>query len=118
MFCFDCGGCSLLCGLLSSCCERGLFCSCSTPAFHCDDFSCGAQVLGHAGSVASVPRLQSVGSIVGAEWAYLLRGMWNLPGPGIEPASPTLAGGLFTTETSGEPIYIYIYFFFFLIITY
>ena len=47
--------------------------------------------------------------MVGAEWAYLLCGMWNLPGPGIGPVSPTLAGGLFTTETSGEPIYIYIY---------
>ena len=24
--------------------------------------------------------------------------MWDLPGPGIEPVSPALAGGLFTTE--------------------
>ena len=29
--------------------------------------------------------------------------MWDLPGPGMEPASPALAGGLFTTETPGEP---------------
>ena len=29
--------------------------------------------------------------------------MWNLPGPGIEPVSPALAGGFFTTEPSGKP---------------
>ena len=29
--------------------------------------------------------------------AWLL-GMWDLPGPGIEPASPALAGGFFITE--------------------
>ena len=28
-------------------------------------------------------------------WAQLLRGMWNLPGPGLEPVSPALAGGFF-----------------------
>ena len=26
-------------------------------------------------------------------WAYLLRGMWNLPRPGLKPMSPALAGG-------------------------
>ena len=30
--------------------------------------------------------------------------MWDLPGPGIEPVSPALAGGFFTTETPGSPI--------------
>ena len=29
--------------------------------------------------------------------------MWDLPGSGIEPLSPALAGGLFTTEQPGEP---------------
>jgi len=29
--------------------------------------------------------------------------MWDLPGPGIEPTSPALAGGFFTTEPSGKP---------------
>ena len=32
----------------------------------------------------------------------------DLPDPGIEPTSPALAGGLFTTEPPGKP-YIYIY---------
>uniref|UniRef100_A0A8C9EEE9 Glyoxalase domain-containing protein 4 n=1 Tax=Phocoena sinus TaxID=42100 RepID=A0A8C9EEE9_PHOSS len=30
-------------------------------------------------------------------WAQPLRGMWDLPGPGHEPASPASAGGLSTT---------------------
>ena len=29
--------------------------------------------------------------------------MWDLPGPGIEPVSPALAGGFFTTKPSGKP---------------
>ena len=29
--------------------------------------------------------------------------MWDLPGSGIEPVSPALAGGSFTTEPSGKP---------------
>ena len=29
--------------------------------------------------------------------------MWDLPGPGIEPVSPALAGGFFTTEPPGKP---------------
>ena len=36
-------------------------------------------------------------------WASLPHGMWDLPRPGMEPVSPALASGLFTTETPGEP---------------
>ena len=40
-------------------------------------------------------------------WAWPLLGMWPLPGAGIEPVSPALAGGLLTThwttrEVQGE----------------
>ena len=28
--------------------------------------------------------------------------MWDLPGPGIKPVSPTAAGGFFTTEPPEE----------------
>ena len=35
--------------------------------------------------------------------AQLLRGMWNLPGPGLEPVSPALAGGFLTTAPPGKP---------------
>ena len=35
--------------------------------------------------------------------AQPLRGMWDLPGPGFEPVSPALAGGLPTTAPPGKP---------------
>ena len=35
--------------------------------------------------------------------ALLLHGMWDLPGPGLEPVSPALAGGFFTTAPPGKP---------------
>ena len=35
--------------------------------------------------------------------AHLLRGMWDLPRPGLEPVSPALAGRLPTTAPPGKP---------------
>ena len=43
-------------------------------------------------------RLSSCGS-----WAQLLRGMWDLPRPGLEPVCPALAGGFLTTAPPGKP---------------
>ena len=43
-------------------------------------------------------RLSSCGSR-----AQLLRGMWDLSGPGLEPVSPALAGRLSTTVPPGKP---------------
>ena len=43
-------------------------------------------------------RLSSCGSR-----AQLLRGMWDLPKPGLKPVSPALAGGLSTTAPPGKP---------------
>ena len=43
-------------------------------------------------------RLSSCGSR-----AQLLRGMWDPPRPGLEPASPALAGRLPTTAPPGKP---------------
>ena len=40
--------------------------------------------------------------------AQLLRGMWDLPGPGIEPVSPALAGGFLTTAPPGSPGYLFL----------
>ena len=40
--------------------------------------------------------------------AQLLRGMWDLPRPGLEPVSPALAGRFSTTAPPGKP---YFYFF-------
>ena len=43
-------------------------------------------------------RLSSCGS-----QAHLLRGMWDLPRPGLEPVSPELAGRFSTTAPPGKP---------------
>ena len=43
-------------------------------------------------------RLSSCGSR-----AQLLRGMWDLPRPGLEPVSPALPGGFSTTAPPGKP---------------
>ena len=43
-------------------------------------------------------RLSSCGSR-----AQLLRGMWDLPRPGVEPVSPALAGRFSTTAPPGKP---------------
>ena len=51
--------------------------------------SCGSRALEH--------RLSSCGT-----WAQLLHGMWDLPGPGLEPVSPALAGGFLTTVPPGK----------------
>ena len=42
-------------------------------------------------------------SATGGPGAWLLYGMWNLPGPGMEPESHALAGGRLTTELPGKP---------------
>ena len=36
--------------------------------------------------------------------AQLLRGMWDLPRPGLEPVSPVLAGRFSTTAPPGKPL--------------
>ena len=33
--------------------------------------------------------------------------MWDLPGPGLEPGSPALAGGFLTTVPPGKPRYTF-----------
>ena len=37
--------------------------------------------------------------------AQLLRGMWDLPRPGLEPMSPALAGRFSTTAPPGKPCF-------------
>ena len=73
---------------------------CSVRASHRGGFSCcRAQALGHTGfsrysawAPYSCPEhgLRHCGTR-----AYLPCGMWDLPGPGIKPMSPALAGGFF-----------------------
>ena len=68
---------------------------------------------GHTGfSPRGLLLLQSVGSGVRGlsscgTWAWLSRGMWRLPRPGIEPTSPALAGGFLTTGSPGKARQLY-----------
>ena len=40
--------------------------------------------------------------------ASLLCGMWDLPGPGLEPMSPALAGGFLTIAPPGKPLSLFL----------
>ena len=71
--------------------KQGLLCGCRAQASCCSGFSCcGAWTPGHAGFSSCGPRAQ------------LLQGMWDLPGPGIEPESPASQGRLPTTGLPGK----------------
>ena len=61
-----------------------------------------------AGHRLQTHRLSSRGSR-----AQLLRGMWDLPRPGLEPESPASAGRLSTTAPPGKPKHSVLFFFFF-----
>ena len=84
--------------------------------FSCGGFSCcRAWALGvwasvvverglsSCGSRALVRRLSSCGL-----WASLLRGMWDLPGPGLKPVSPALVGGFLTTAPPGKSPHLFL----------
>ena len=58
--------------------------------------SCGTQ-LSSCGWWAPECRLSSCGA-----WTQLLCGMWDIPGPGLEPVSPALSGGFLTTVPPGK----------------
>ena len=64
--------------------------NCGAWASHCHDFSCGAPALGQSGLGSCGPQ------------ASLPHGMWNLPGPGIEPVSSPVAGRFLTTGPPGK----------------
>ena len=90
---------------------------CGVQSSHCGGFSCcGAQVLSRWASVVVACRLSNCGSRAlerrlnscGTR-AYLLHGMWDLPGPGLEPMSPALAGGFLTTVPPGKSSRVYIF---------
>ena len=89
--------------VLSLCCCTWNFSSCGTRSSHDDGFSrCGAQTREHADFSscnwwAPQHRLSSCGT-----QAELLCGMWDLPGLGIEPVSPLLAGRFLTTGSPGK----------------
>ena len=78
---FGCAGSSLLHIGFPQLQRAGLLSSCGVRASHCGGFSCCGVV---------------------APQAHLLHGMWNLPGRGIEPMSPALAGRLLSTLPLGK----------------
>ena len=82
--------------------EQGLLCSCPEWASHCCGFSLWRKGFSHCGSWALAHRLSSCHA-----QAELLRGIWDLPGPGIEPVALALAGGFFTTEPPGNPACVF-----------
>ena len=72
---------------------------CSAQASSCGGFSCcEARALGVRASVTAARRLSSCGAR-----AWLLHHMCDLPGLGMEPLSPALAGRFFTTEPPRKP---------------
>ena len=92
---------------------------CGAQASHCSGFSCcRACALGTWASVVVVRGLSSCGSQApehrlsscGAR-AELLCGIWDLPGPGLEPMSPALAGGFLTTTPPGKSLSFWMVFF-------
>ena len=107
---FSCVGSSLLRAGFLQLRRAGPPLSCGAPASHCGPFSCGAQALvawalvvvacglNNCDSRAPERNLSSCGA-----WAQLLRGMWDLPGPEVEPLSPALAGRFLTTTLPGKP---------------
>ena len=84
-------------GFFSSCGEGGLL-SLRWAGFSLQSVGPRCVGFGSCGSWAPGSRLSSCGA-----WAELLLHLWSVPGPGIEPMSPALAGGLFTTAPPGEP---------------
>ena len=70
---------------------------CGAWVSHCGGFSC----CGVRASVVVARELSSCGT-----WAQLLCGMWNLPGPELEPVSPALAGGFLTTAPPGKSLHV------------
>ena len=54
-------------------------------------------------SLVAEHRLQTLRLSNRGSRAQLLHGMWDPPRPGLEPASPALAGRLSTTAPPGKP---------------
>ena len=83
--------CRLLIVVASLCCRAWALGTWASVVVACELSSCGLWAL--------ECRLSSCGA-----WALLLCGMWDLPGPGLEPVSPVLAGRFPTTAPPGKPL--------------
>ena len=91
LFIFGCVGSSVRARAFSSCGKWGpLFIAVRGP-------------LTVAASLVAEHRLQTRRLSSCGSRAQLLRGMWDLPRPGLEPVSPALAGRCSTTAPPGKP---------------
>ena len=81
--------------------RRAGFSSCGAWALGRRLSSCGSWALEHRLSSYGLRALECWLRSCGT-WALLLRGMWDLPGPGLEPVSPALAGRVLTTAPPGK----------------
>ena len=93
----------------SSCGEQGLLFIAVRRLLIALASRCRARALGAQASVVVALGLSSCGSWAlerrlssCGTWAQLFHGMWDLPGPGLEPMSPPLAGGFLTTAPPGK----------------
>ena len=81
-------------------------CCCSQAFSCCSEWgllsSCGAQASQCGGKSSRQLFLQSLGSGVYRLGNVEPHGMWNLPGPGLKPVSPELAGRFLTTGPPGK----------------
>ena len=97
LYIFGCAGSSVRARAFSSCGKWGpLFIAVRGPLTTAAPPAAGHRLQTH--------RLSSCGSR-----AQPLRGMWDLPRPGLEPVSPALAGRFSTTAPPGKPYYIVFY---------
>ena len=72
---------------------------------------CQARALGTWATPVAAHWLSSYGI-----QAYLSCRVWDLPGPGIKPMSPALAGWFFTTKPPGKPTNTWLFSVFFILI--
>ena len=96
-FLFGCVGSLLLHTGFLQLWRAGATLCCGAWASHCGGFLFQCVGFSSCGSQALERRLSSCGT-----WAQTLCDMWDLPGPGIKPVSPALAGGFLTTVPPGK----------------
>ena len=84
------------------------FSSCSAWTSYCSGFCCcRASAPGSRGFSSCDSRAPESGFSGHGPRDWFLRGMWNLPGSGIEPVSPALTGGLLNTGSPGKSYFTY-----------
>ena len=117
LFILGCFGSLLLCVGFLQLRRAGSTLHCGARASYRGGFSCcGAWGLGARASVDAARELSSCGSwtlelrlISCGAWAQLLCVMGALPGPGLEPMSPALAGRFLTTAPPGKSPHKFLY---------